>query len=328
MLLAQAGGAKISAAAAQSELEALIKAAKAEGELLFYVSATENVAKQIGDAFTAKYGVKYQFVRLAGSQVPLRYSGEAQTGNFAADLLYIAGSAKTIAPEWVEKGWLDTMADAKLPAVRSGEFPAKFLTPATAIIQVTPWIMAYNSQKLSAADAPRDWTDLLKPKYKGQILLPNPRGSDSYLDFWVLMIDKYGEKFFEQLRAQDMRVYSSGVPAVQALGAGEGMIEVPGVPALYAGIAKKGAPIVQIPMQFTTGVEMQILLTARGKAKHPNAARLLATFTMTPEGNQIFNQDKGSFGVYDTEGLPRQYVSPEVGVVKRKDEVLKALGIQ
>ena len=87
---------------------------------------------------------------------------------------------------------------------------------------------------------------------------------------------------------------------------------MPGVPALYAGIAAKGAPIVQIPMQFTTGVEMQILLTARGKAKHPNAARLLANFTMTPEGNKIFNQDKGSFGVYDTEGLPRQYVSPEV----------------
>ena len=326
MLLAQA--ARPSPAALQGELEALIKAARAEGDVTFYSSATENVAKQIGDAFTAKYGVKFQFVRLAGAQVPLRYAAEAQTGNFAADLLYIAGSAKSIAPEWVAQGWLDTIAAANLPVVKSGEFPAKFITGATAIVQVTPWYMAYNSQKISAADAPKDWPDLLKPQFKGQILLPDPRSSDSYLDFWALLIDKYGEKFFAPLRAQNLRQYSSGVPAVQALGAGEGMVEVPGVPALYTGIAAKGAPIVVIPVELTTGVEMQVLITARAKAKHPAAARLLANFTMTPEGNKIFNLDPGSLGIYDTSALPRQYVSPEIGVIKRQGEVLKALGIQ
>lgn len=333
-VLAFAGGqvhaqaAKALPANLQAELDALIKGAKAEGEVSFYSSATENVAKAIGDAFTARYGVKYQFVRLPGAQVPLRYGAEAQTGNFSADLIYIAGSSVTFGEEAIGKGWMDSIPNAGLPVVKSGEFPARFITGPTAIVQVAPWYMAFNNQKVSAADAPKDWMDLLKPQFKGQILIPDPRSSDSYLDLWALLLDKYGEKFFAPLRAQNLRVYSSGVPAVQALGAGEGMVEVPGVPALFAGIAAKGAPLTTVAVDLTTGVEMSVLLTARAKAKHPNAARLLANFSMTQEGNKIFNSAPGDVSVYDTARLPRQYESPKPGVVKRQGEILKALGIQ
>ena len=328
LLLAQAAAARPATAAIQAELDALIKAAKAEGELSFYTSATENVAKRIGDAFNAKYGVKYQFVRLPGAQVPLRYSAEAETGNFSADLIYIAGSSVTFGEEAIRKGWMESIPNAGLPVVKSGEFPARFITGPTAIVQIAPWYMAYNSQKLAAADAPKDWMDLLNPKYKGQILIPDPRSSDSYLDHWALLIDTYGEKFFAPFRAQNLRVYSSGVPATQALGAGEGMIQVPGVPALYAGIAAKGAPLKMIETDLATGVEMSLLLTARGKAKRPNAARLLANFSMTPEGNAIFNSSPGDVGIYDTAKLPRQYTPTKPGIVKRQAEVMKALGLQ
>ena len=328
LLLAQASAPRPAPAAIQAELDALIKAAKAEGEVSFYSSATENVAKRIGDAFSAKYGVRFQFVRLPGAQVPLRYSAEAETGSFSADLIYIAGSSVTFGEEAIKKGWMESIPNAGLPVVKSGEFPARFITGPTAIVQIAPWYMAYNSQKLAAADAPKDWMDLLNPKYKGQILIPDPRSSDSYLDHWALLIDTYGEKFFAPFRAQNLRVYSSGVPAVQALGAGEGMIEVPGVPALYAGIAAKGAPLKMIETDLATGVEMSVLLTARGKARHPNAARLLANFSMTPEGNAIFNSSPGDVGIYDTAKLPRQYTPTKPAIVKRQAEVMKALGLQ
>src|SRR6185369_3187211 len=57
--LAQASPAAKSASKAginpQANLDALIKSARAEGEVLFYSTATENVAKRVSDAFTAKY---------------------------------------------------------------------------------------------------------------------------------------------------------------------------------------------------------------------------------------------------------------------------------
>jgi iron(III) transport system substrate-binding protein len=324
---AQAQPPRPSAAALQSELDALIKGARAEGEVVFYSSATENVAKRVGDAFTAKYGVKVGFTRFPGAQAVLRYSSEAEANTFNADLMFIAGSAILFGQDAIKKGWMDSIPSANLPVVRSGEFPARFVTGPTAIIQIAPWYIAYNSDKLKGADIPKDWPDLLKPQYRGQILLPDPRSSDSYLDMWALLIDKYGESFFSQLRAQNPRWYPSGVPAVQALGAGEGAIEFPAVPAQIQATQAKGAPLGMVNVDHTVGVEMQVLLTARGKAKHPNAARLLANYAMSPEGNKVFNDDPGSSTVYDSSKLPKQYESPKTGTVNRKAEIVKVLGL-
>src|SRR5689334_3445292 len=67
-------------AAAAADLEALIKAAKAEGELVVYGSSTDNVLKRVGDAFTAAYGIKHSFIRLSSTPLMQRYSAEAESG--------------------------------------------------------------------------------------------------------------------------------------------------------------------------------------------------------------------------------------------------------
>ena len=319
--------AKPTPAQLQADLDALVKGAKAEGEVTFYSSATENVAKRIGDAFTQRFGVKVGFTRFPGAQAVLRFSSEAEAGTFNADLMFIAGSAIQFGNDGIKKGWIEGINTANLPVVRSGEFPARFITGPTAIIQVAPWYIAYNSDKLKGADIPKDWPDVLKPHLKGQILLPDPRSSDSYLDMWALLYDKYGESFFTQLRAQNPRWYPSGVPAVQALGAGEGALEMPAVPAQIQATQAKGAPLGMATLDHTVGVEMQVMLTSRAKAKHPNAARLLANFAMTPEGNKIFNDDPGSSTVYDSTKLPKQYESPKPGTINRKNDIVKWLGL-
>ena len=69
VLLAQAA-AKSAAPNVQVELDALIRAAKSESGLTIYSGATENVAKRVGDAFSAKYGIKVQFSRMAAAIRP------------------------------------------------------------------------------------------------------------------------------------------------------------------------------------------------------------------------------------------------------------------
>jgi iron(III) transport system substrate-binding protein len=89
----------------------------------------------------------------------------------------------------------------------------------------------------------------------------------------------------------------------------------------------KGAPIADLTPGYTTGVEMQVFVTHRARAKHPNAARLLANFVMTPDGNKLFNADAGSVSVYDTTALPKEY-EPNKGVEARKELVARLLGFQ
>jgi hypothetical protein len=143
-------------ARAQADLDALIKGAKAEGEVVIYSGATENIVKRTGDAFSALYGIKYSFIRTAGAQNLQRFATEAEAGTFAADLVFNGGGSQVFAAEAVKKGWVEAIRQAGIPALTSGQFPAKFITGATATIQLAPWGIAYNTDKVSVADAPRD----------------------------------------------------------------------------------------------------------------------------------------------------------------------------
>jgi iron(III) transport system substrate-binding protein len=177
------------------------------------------------------------------------------------------------------------------------------------------------------AAAPKSWEDLLKPEFKDQILIANVAASDAYVDVWGVVLQNYGPEYFEKLRAQNFRVTESGVPAVEALGAGEAKIAVPVVPSQALANVGKGAPVaISLPAD-TSGVEMAVGLTAPGKARHPNAARLLAQFVMSEKGNKIFNDDPGNVGVYDTGGLPGKYVAPNADLQAKKAEILQLLGM-
>ncbi len=316
------------AAEAQSQLDALIKAAKSEGELTFYSTPTENVANRIKDAFQKKYGIKVQFVRGSGSNVQRRYSAEAEAGTFVADVILNAGNSVEYANFGIAKGWLEPVSSAGIPVLTSGEFPAKFMMGPTAIVQVAPWGIAYNTQKMSAADVPKQWSDMLNPKFKTQIIIVDPRTSGAQIDHWSLVLDKNGEEFFAKLRAQNPRMYIGGVPAINALAAGEGSFQVPTILAQVRGLADKGAPLVWASVEGSTGVEIQVTLTSRAKAKHPNAGRLFANYVMSPEGNKVVNADPGGATIYDASGLPKGYESPKPGSSKRLGQIMKLLGVQ
>lgn len=312
----------------QVDLDALIKAAKAENAVTFYSAATENVAKKIADGFTAKYGIKAQYIRLGSAAQQQRYAAEADGGNFAADVLFIAGNAAAFAEDGIKKGWMESVSDAGIPAIRSGEYPPRFLRGTTAVVQIAPWAIGYNTENVTGGDVPKVWKDLVNPKFKGQLIIPDPASSDAYLDLWALLLDRYGESFFADIRVNNPRRFPSGVPGTQALGAGEGAIIAPVVSAQVLGLRAKGAPVaVSIP-DMTTGVEIQLIMTNRAKAKHPNAGRLLAHYVVSNEGNRVLNDEPGSISIYDTSQLPKQYEAPKAGTAARKDQIAKLLGFQ
>src|SRR6185436_8936667 len=43
----------------------------------------------------------------------------------------------------------------------------------------TPQVIAFNSEAVTAADAPRDWDDVLDPKWRDKVLIRNPNPSDT-----------------------------------------------------------------------------------------------------------------------------------------------------
>ena len=312
--------------AAAAELEALIKAAKAEGELTFYSGTAEGISKRTAEAFTAKYGVKAAYLRLASGPLLQRYAAEADANNVAADAFINSSNPVGYADDGIKKGWVESIAQAGLPAVKSGEFPARFVTSSTAVVQISPWLIGYNSDKVKGADIPKDWPDVVNAKWKGQVILPDPRATDAYLDYWLLLLDTYGENFFTQLRALNARQINSGVPAMATVAAGENALTFPAVASVAAELVKKGATLGTVIPELTTGIEFHIALTSRARAKHPNAARLFAHYVMTAEGNAVMARDSGAVSVFDTSALPKRYQFAKPGAAARKDQLYKLLG--
>ena len=321
-----APAAKAQSTAAEAELAALVQAAKAEGEVTLYSAASENVAKDVTQAFSAKYGIKAQYLRLSSNALRQRYATEAQAGNVAGDLLIMSPSA-AFTDEGIAKGWIEPVSGAGIPALKSGAFPSRFATGPTAIVQLIPWSIGYNTDKVKGADLPKDWTDLLNPKFKSQIVLVDVAASDAYLDVWALILEKHGEQFFSRIRAQSPRVVGEGSSASQSVAAGEGFFVLPATPQQVNVFRDKGAPIATIVPDLTTGVEISLYLTHRAKAKHPNAARLFAHYMLTPEGNAALNKGAGNISVFDTAQLPKQYQSPKPETAAEKDRIKKLLGL-
>ena len=325
ILMAQAAAARPAAA----DLDALIKAAKAEGDFVYYIDLTENVAKAVSDAFAAKYGIKAQFIRLAGgAAVQQRYAAEAESGNVASDLIIMSGAVVEYAEQGIQKGWVESISTAALPVLRSGEFPAKLNRGPTAIVQVTPWVIVYNTDKVSGADVPKDWADVLLPKWKDQLLVVSPRAGDTFQNLYGFIHERHGDAFFSRLRAQGARILPNGSLAIQALAAGEGAIMLSTIAPLVTTLRQKGAPVNSATPEYNTGNEMHVMLTARAKSKRPNAARLFANYVMSPDGNRVFNDEPGVASVYDAAGLPRLYEAPRSASVARRGQLMQALGVQ
>ena len=314
-------------ARAQADLDALVKAARAEGQLMFYSAPVENVAKRVADAFNAKYGMNARFVRLVSNTLLQRYSAEAEAGNIAAELFINAGNAPAFEAEALKKGWIMRIAEANLPVVRGGEFPARFNKGASAVAQVTPWVMAINTDKVKGADIPKDWADLASPKWKGQLILSGVGSGDIYAEFWSMLAKRYGEGFLATLRdAGPRRASGGGVPAAQALSAGEGSIQIPNITSVTLPLADKGAPIASMTPDYTTGVEQHIVLTARANSRSPNAARLLANYLMSQEGNTLLNAGQGIGSMYEPGRMPRDYQTPNPEAVNQAAALTKLIG--
>jgi iron(III) transport system substrate-binding protein len=151
------------------------------------------------------------------------------------------------------------------------------------------WILVHNRDKVPPGAAPKAWTDLLDPKWKGQVSVAHPAFSGG-AGIWALAIQKlHGWRFFEELAKNDPRVGRSTIDTVTLLSAGECQVGPTFAPNAYRGI-DKGNPITIT--QPSDGVVVMVFPSAiPAHAPHPNAARLFMEWTLSPAWSKLIAAD-------------------------------------
>jgi iron(III) transport system substrate-binding protein len=309
LVVAACGSGTVSSSAVRPTdpaVAALVDAAKSEGSVNIYTNLQKPLNDAVASGYRKLYGDAATFQQLSTPSIDPRYQADVAAGAVQADLV-ITSDCPFIGAE-VKNGTMVALTSAGIPGY-PGAYPAAFRSDdiGTASVQINPWGIGYNTNLLSAADAPTSWLSLLDAKWKGKIGIISPDSSSPVTLFYYYLLQTYGADYLKKLVAQKAgSEQASANSAASALGAGEFAVTIPTADQVMQAISAAGGPAAYTQPQQTTGIDICVGLST--KAPHPKAARLFLSYLLSPAGSNLLNKLPGAVGPFGGgSALPGQY---------------------
>lgn len=147
-------------------------------------------------------------------------------------------------------------------------------------------------QKKANAPMPASWQDLTDPKFKGQIVMPNPSSSGTgflAIAGWMKAMGEAAAWQFMDKLHDNVAVYthSGSAPCVQAA-RGERMVGI-GFDMRGASEKSKGAPIELVLPKEGAGWDMEATAIVKG-TKNLAAAQRIADFAVSRKANELYGK--------------------------------------
>jgi len=199
------------------------------------------------------------------------------------------------------------------------------------------WVAAvcYNTVEGAKNKVPKpsSWKDLLKPVYKGHVIMPNPNSSGTgFLDVssWLQMFgEKGGWAYMDALHKNISRYTHSGSKPCKLAAAGETTI---GISFAFRGAKSKakGAPLDIIIPSEGIGWEMEATAIIKGTKKLA-AAKTLVDWTISPAAMRMYNAAYAVVGIssmakpvkyFPKETLPRMIKNNFAWAAKNRKTIL------
>jgi iron(III) transport system substrate-binding protein len=261
------------------EMDKIIEGAKREGRVVYYGSTSTTEANEMLKGFQKKYPFVKPDMYRAGSDTLLeKILIEARAGRHAADVYNLRAFTTTVL---VQRGLL-----AKHPTRhaqfykegfkdRDGQWTSFYMNPAT---------FGYNTKLVSPAEAPKDWPDLLDPKWKGQMIMDREE-SEWYANMLAVMGQEKGRQFMKRLAGQNIIFRAGHTLLAQLVAAGEHKIGIVLYSPRVEQMKAAGAPIEWARAKPVIAYHYSIGVAAH--APNPNAARLFTDYFLSKEGQDL-----------------------------------------
>jgi iron(III) transport system substrate-binding protein len=158
----------------------------------------------------------------------------------------------------------------------------------------TPAVIVYNSGAVAAADAPRDWDDLLDPRWKGKILIRYPIASGTMRAIFGMILERSlaetgstdrGFQWLSRLDAQTKEYVINASILVEKVARREGLVTVWDLPDVLLEMQRSKDLAYVFPSSGTPVIDDAVALVAG--AKHARQAQDLIEWLGTPEAELL-----------------------------------------
>jgi ABC-type Fe3+ transport system substrate-binding protein len=264
--------------------EALVAAAKKEGEVVWYTTQVLDHARPLAAAFEKRYaGVKLSFSVLNAADTAVRISNEARAGRHAVDVFDGTTTVVPLKQEGIVLKWLPDTAK-EYPSDR---LDAEGYWIATNISVLTP---GFNTGLVPPGTA-LSYEMLLDAKWRGQIAWGGTPSTSAGPGFVATVLAEMGDaRGMEYLRAfakqKVANLTLSANAVLQQVVLGEYALGLQLFNNQVAEAKKKGAPVAWTPLEPST-VVLNVLSVLKD-APHPNAGKLLVDFLTSQEGQAAY----------------------------------------
>ena len=263
----------------------LYEAAKKEKELTIYTAHynTEEAAR-LCTAFEKKYpGIKCNFVRTTAQVAFQRLQQDIDAKTPVASVF--SSTDVSHYPDLKKRGLLQAykphnVAEMVDSLKQYNDKDGFYNVTAAALMLIT-----YNTSMVAEKDAPKNWPDLLDPKWKGKVSIGHPAFS-GYVGTWVVLMRKlYGWDYFEKLEKNQPQIGRSVNDTVTMLNSKERAVAA-GPEATTLLSRDKGNPLAVV--YPTDGALLMVSPSGIPKnAPSPNAGKLYMEFLLSKEAGEV-----------------------------------------
>jgi iron(III) transport system substrate-binding protein len=285
----------------QSEWERTVAAAKREGTVVVSIPTSAELRQQMEAAFHKRFeGIKLELVATRGSAGITRILEEKRAGLHYFDL-HIGGTSSIVTGPLRAEILEPVLPWMILPEVRDpknwwaghvwADNAQKFIYVFLGYMTETIW---YNSDLVKPEEV-TSYDDLLQPKWKGKMVILDPRTQGSGESMWAFLWRIKGEGYLRKLAAQEMIVGRNLRQLAETVARGKASLSI-GVsyysyqPFIKAGLPIKTLPVPKEGIYASSGSGNLAILR---NAPHPNATKVFVNWLLSKEGQTIFTNAMG-----------------------------------
>lgn len=259
-----------------------------EEKVVVYSPHGSDILGDFKQRFEEEYGITMEFLDMGSQEILDRVRSEKN--NTQADVWW--GAPQVNFDQAKDEGLLAEYKPSYADALDEMYHDEDWMWSGTSM---TPEVIMYNNKEISEEEAPKDWDDLIDPKWQDELIIRYPLASGTMRTIYSAMIyrtykdtedPQEGYAWLEKLDNNTKEYSANPELMYNQLAKGVGSLTVWNMPDAVMLAEEKGYPFGYVLPESGTPVLTEGIAIVKD-APHPKAAEAFYEFVNTPEAAKL-----------------------------------------